>query len=328
MSKRLQISVVERPSVATAGTWWFSTSQSAHLGFGFTRLAIGALLATASVFKGSQLLDGVPLEMTSGLPPWTMWVIAAFEASLAFWLVSGMFKAVASVVTMVTFGSFAAYSLLRIWHGDDSCGCFGQISLSPWVALFVDVAVFAVLAICARPRVRVSCCSGDYTAVSESRRVPGLSRIAMPCLLLIASGGMALLLNELESASALRVASARTVDPEEWVGRRLSVLDECELPSELASGDWMVLVYRSDCEKCRQAVAHMDRSFGEAVSQGPSRAGAALLDVSSGAATFVGVPPEVVYCHMCSSVRFNIRRTPFLLRMKDGVVASCTDVVL
>ena len=48
---------------------------------------------------------------------------------------------------------FAVFNLRAGWIGRASCGCFGQLSVNPWYAFGIDLAILLIL-ILARPQLK------------------------------------------------------------------------------------------------------------------------------------------------------------------------------
>ena len=42
------------------------------------------------------------------------------------------------------------------------------------------------------------------------------------------------------------------LEPKTWVGKRLSILDNINIGGQLAKGEWLVVLYREDCPRCRE----------------------------------------------------------------------------
>jgi len=76
-----------------------------------------------------------------------------WEIVLALWLRSGYRPLGAWVAAVLTFSAFAVVSGYLGLIGQASCGCFGAIKASPWVAFGVDLVALALLGI-ARPDFR------------------------------------------------------------------------------------------------------------------------------------------------------------------------------
>jgi hypothetical protein len=105
---------------------------------GLVLLVAGGLKAHALVFHpltpGSPLLT-LPMEQ----------LLCVFEVLLAVWLISGWQWPLAWLAAVGTFAVFAAGSAWLAWQGHSSCGCFGQVPMSPTYTLAIDLAVLALL---------------------------------------------------------------------------------------------------------------------------------------------------------------------------------------
>lgn len=104
-------------------------------------ITAGVVLLLASVAKGLALAETNinPSKLS------TDWLLSltgsAFELFLGVWLVAGVFPRTVRVLTLITFLSFAAISLYKISIGAESCGCLGNIHLSPRYVFLFDLAV-------------------------------------------------------------------------------------------------------------------------------------------------------------------------------------------
>jgi len=92
---------------------------------------LGLLLLTAAVLKGHELLT-VPVA-NRGLWTWRPLLIfqVEFEVALGFWLLSGIFKRLAWLATLLCFGLFCCVTLYKALTGATSCGCFGTVHVNP-----------------------------------------------------------------------------------------------------------------------------------------------------------------------------------------------------
>ena len=101
-------------------------------GYVAIRVFLAAILISAAVLKGYQLATGPVLG--TGLFSSRILLIAVveFEWLLGVWLITGLFPKWAWRVTLGCFVLFACVSLYKGLSGDASCGCFGQVEVSPW----------------------------------------------------------------------------------------------------------------------------------------------------------------------------------------------------
>lgn len=118
---------------------------------------LAALLLTAAVLK----LNGLAVDPVGRMGLFTMpafqIAVVEFELFLAAWLLWGKRPLDSWATALGVFAIFTAVSAYEGWIGRASCGCFGQLSVSPWYAFGIDLTVLVAL-ILGRP---------DLTAVSH-----------------------------------------------------------------------------------------------------------------------------------------------------------------
>jgi hypothetical protein len=103
------------------------------------------LLAAAGLKFAGLAVDPVGRMGLFSAPAFGVGVVE-FEVFLAFWLLWGKRPAGSWAVALVVFLTFAGVSAWQGWIGRASCGCFGRLSVSPWYAFGIDLAVvFALL---------------------------------------------------------------------------------------------------------------------------------------------------------------------------------------
>ncbi|MBN2513122.1 MAG: hypothetical protein JXB18_09315 [Sedimentisphaerales bacterium] len=111
----------------------------------------GLMLIIASIMKFHQLLTEPILGWKEG----GLWESYEFflvqiplELSLGIWLVSGLFRKAAWLVGTLSFLGFIVITAYKMHIGDESCGCFGQVHVRPWITLsFIDIPFFLLLVI-------------------------------------------------------------------------------------------------------------------------------------------------------------------------------------
>ena len=152
------------------------------LSYSFVSRSLGILLLAAAGLKLNGLaIDPVGRMGLFTLPAFQIAVVE-FEIFLAVWLLWGRLPLGSWATALGVFTVFAGVSAYQGWIGRASCGCFGQLSVSPWYAFGIDVAVLLALML-GRPDLQsvrqqppVSCClqacNGDPTCESNCMQVP------------------------------------------------------------------------------------------------------------------------------------------------------------
>jgi hypothetical protein len=104
---------------------------------------ISVLLLTAAALKAYAFGKGHSLPILSS-PRWQMGLME-IEILLGLWLFAGVFMRIVCIAGTVFFASSAAVSLYLVAVGQPSCGCFGLVQVSPWLAFAIDVSATVAL---------------------------------------------------------------------------------------------------------------------------------------------------------------------------------------
>jgi hypothetical protein len=104
-------------------------------------LIAGVMLSSAAVLKIYQVES---IDQSSLIDRWLhSWIsvtsLATIEFIIAAWLISGIFPTVARYVSIILFSTFSVVSITKALDGEVSCGCFGVVTISPWIMAVVDI---------------------------------------------------------------------------------------------------------------------------------------------------------------------------------------------
>ena len=177
----------------------------------------------------------------------------AFAPSFSSWF--------ATLIVFSVFLVVASYSMLT----GISCNCFGNL-LPPWVSVVIDVIIVGMSCISKPP---VGTVHSDYSHANErlsNGTLNAISRMRSKSIyqLLLGTGtGTTLALIGLWGAAGRVFEASRDSDSLEFLladsleGKRWPI-DRSFAPQleELESGNWLVLIIRSDCVHCRTIVAN------------------------------------------------------------------------
>lgn len=166
---------------------------------------------------------------------------AAAEVGLALWIFSGIFKRTAWLVTMGSFVVFLGLTLHRAFIGAESCGCFGNVEVDPWVTIFaVIVPVLGLLLFCRNKEWK-------WFGMGSFRYF--IVWLALGMTIVLGTFGY-LMANEPPEETQ----NYAVLQPENWQGETFGLLDQIDIGEFLAEGKWVVLLYRHDCEVCHEAM--------------------------------------------------------------------------
>jgi hypothetical protein len=106
---------------------------------------LAVLLLAAAVLKLNGLVADPVSRMGLFTAPSFQIAVIEFELFLAAWLLWGKRPLGSWATALTVFTIFAGVSAYQGWIGRASCDCFGQLSVSPWYAFGVDLAVLVAL---------------------------------------------------------------------------------------------------------------------------------------------------------------------------------------
>ncbi|MDR3108275.1 MAG: hypothetical protein LBU65_01130 [Planctomycetaceae bacterium] len=111
----------------------------------FVRFFIIAVLLTAATLKAWQLATEPVLGEVLLHSRLLNVLVVEFEIFFSFWLITGLLPKLTRLASIVLFLIFALMSLLKAVTGETSCGCFGAVTVNPWITSVFDITVVGLL---------------------------------------------------------------------------------------------------------------------------------------------------------------------------------------
>jgi hypothetical protein len=257
---------------------------------------LGLLLLAAAVAKLSSFREWVPSDSRGAIPAALKLALVGYEIVLGFWLFSGIGTRWALKTAAVTFLVFAGATLGMVAHGTRECGCFGALSVPPWVTFWIDVAALT---------------AALFAILGEHRGFR--ARVLLTAFSIAAAG----------FGTALVIAPSRPSPQASEAGATWPPSGAVDLAADLSKGRWVVLLYDSSCHRCESLAA----SYAQEASEWDTRGKAcklALLDANDPDNPETGLASEAV-------VRGRLLKTslypssPLLLLLDQGRVLAVRD---
>jgi hypothetical protein len=289
------------------------------------RLFLGFLLLLAATLKSNSLI--------SESAQWGVMdsAVVIVEMALAAWLFWGAYSRVLWRISLIVFGLFALYSLWNALHGEMTCGCFGAVTVSPWVSLGIDLLA-VVLLLKFPPSLDVPtiedhpCLGGRYSFVRRHMRLATGPTVAI-ALGMIMFGVVKTRWSQLPFAIAPAndlSSTIRVFTPSEWIGSPLPLLYDIDIGERLRQGEWTVVLYRRDCPTCQRLLArHTTVSYHATSSPASpdSPTCIAFIELPSLGERLTSQPKSPQSCLEFGKVRWNHRwvvPTPLVLSIRSG----------
>jgi thiol-disulfide isomerase/thioredoxin len=235
---------------------------------------LGLLLLTAAVLKAHELLT-VPVA-NKDLWSWRPFLIfqVEFELAMGIWLLSGLFRPLAWLASLLCFSSFCCVTLYKALTGAVSCGCFGVVHVNPWITLLV-IDLPAVIALgLFRPHpafapllsfLRSLAFTGiggresiRHVVAELAKPMPSLPRLAATAVLGLSALGLTTPIPALHVPATVTV-TYEVLEPKTWVGKELPILKYIDIGEKLRKGTWLVLLYHHDCPDCQKAIPQYEQ---------------------------------------------------------------------
>ena len=313
--------VLEQIETARVGCWRWGHWSAAWV------------LLFAAFMKWEQL--PVIERMGTGLlrNPWLLACQIIVESALALWLLSGLFPLWSRRAAIAAFSLFTLVTAYKALAGAESCGCFGQFQVNPWITLALDLTILAALACkCLDHPLRWRHADTEQRPALQQRlRVSVPSWLASPHWRLgFAMAGLAMVVSltlwrmpamaALPAPGGITFASGLAIlEPEKWTGQPLPILDYLEGDkSDLASGAWSLIIYSNDCDHCRQFVP---QAVAEATSSGAQYAFVELPPFAPPGAELIPVSAGLKLLRLSDKQEW-FAQTPILMQMQNGCVTS------
>jgi hypothetical protein len=218
----------------------------------------GLVLIVATVLKIHHLLTE-PIISKGFWESWEFFLIQIpLELGLGIWLVCGLFKKAAWVVSVLSFGLFIVVTLQKGLIGAESCGCFGRVHVNPWVTLSVfDIPLFLGLVIF-RPR-------GYKLLPPPWPSAKHFFGVAIPTFIVIGAIIPVLIFNKPPD----RTDKYEVIRPKEWIKKEppgekqiseeWSMLKYIDIADSLRSDIAIVVFYNTECDVCDDAIPLYDQ---------------------------------------------------------------------
>jgi len=249
------------------------------------RIFIGLVIMTAALMK-AHMLSTTPILGDGPLNArWFNIIVVEFELVFGIWLLVGLMSKVTWIVTIGSFTTFAGVSFYKAFVlQETNCVCFGDaISINPWYTTAFDLIVVGLL-ICFRPHGILFQWRAFLSEMSELKRFKRVGIAVVVWMLLAVPMTHAIMSVKTNDLAELGIEfigadGKKTILllPEGWVGKELPLISRFVQPNDseiLKQGTWNVLLAQSDCPKCQEMKADLERrnAKGIAIVVIPSRA--------------------------------------------------------
>ena len=233
--------------------------------FGFTqfRFVVAGILLLAAGLKAYQLATAPlpPVVQGSVFTPllellndrYFLMLVVVGEILFALVLIAGFWQQWTWLLSLLGFSVFTLVSMMKGLSGESSCGCFGSITVNPWITLGLDLVIVACLLVF-RERLDWSFPPLDHKKVSAV--LLSWLILALPTMYwMLAFKTVSLSENHREI-----IGQSVTLEPMNWLGKTFplnGLLDAEVLPHDWGQGEWIVLLHHRGCSMCEELLREL-----------------------------------------------------------------------
>ncbi|MDR2439727.1 MAG: hypothetical protein LBE12_10220 [Planctomycetaceae bacterium] len=300
-------------------------SPNNRFGFGQLRFIITAVLFFAAGLKTHQLAT-VPLPPPIQGSLFTplleflnhrglLILVTEIEILFALFLCSGIWRRWTWLVSLFCFSAFSLISAMKGLSGEGSCGCFGIVTVNPWITTTIDV-IFVTFLIVFREHSSFS----FKFSVNEKRKL--IFVLIFWFVLGIPSLFTMLSLKQVHVSlgTKMTVANGRkkiVLEPEKWIGKNFPLISRFEPSANneiLKQGTWTVILIHADCPKCRKLITEMEKK---------TTINVAIIDIPS--CTPAVLPKTSLPIFKLDENNDWFVSTPCILKLSHGICISVNE---
>jgi hypothetical protein len=295
-------------------------SDSRH----FVRYLVALVLFAAAGLKAYQLATGPlpPPVHGSFFTPLLdllnhrslMMFVVEMELLFTLVLVFGICQSWSWLLALLGFTAFTLVSLIKGLSGESSCGCFGILTVNPWITASFDMVIVILLLIFREPLPK------KFQLIAEDRKY---LKITLAIWIFLSVPVLAAMLSLQIRTHATLGTETTTVDgqkaiqlqPSKWLGKNFPLFDRLATQADyefLKQGNWTVILTHAECPKCRSLLADLQKEAADHV---------AVIEVpeyNSGQS-----PPTSFPFFKLDTENAWFVDTPCIIRLSDGL---CADV--
>jgi hypothetical protein len=283
--------------------------------------SIAGVLLLASALKAYYLISGPILKTGLLTSKWFLIPTIELELIIALCLLLGILPRHTRRLAITVFCIFLATSLYQAVIGRSTCGCFGEVHVSPWLTGTIDALAIVAL-ICWRPSEE-----GEARLRLARRgwmRTGLVSGILLGSVVLTA-GALPLKHGQINDDGLISRQGVILVEPSKWLGKRMPLLPYVKTTDNLAAGTWTVLLIHSDCPKCQAVLPTYEEMARDWKERGvSSRVVVVVVPAGRPQGARDRIPPQDSSCThgRLSDEREWFVQTPTVIKLDEGTVVE------
>jgi hypothetical protein len=243
---------------------------------------------------------------------WFNIFVVEFELFFGIWLIFGMLPKLTWLMSIGLFFLVSIISFHKAVSGETSCGCFGNVTVNPWITMTFDLCV-VVLLVCLRFNKKYPEKLDREFFYQYNLRLILWAGI---CVLLGSSayGWITQKTYErLENIGQVLESNIVQLEPESWIGREFPLRDYVIDGQKMMRGKWIIMFSRHGCSDCETIKTKLLKNKDQNIML-------AFLDITAMAATN-NSPIIAQNFQIVPEINW-IMATPVIIELSEGIVQN------
>lgn len=231
----------------------------APIGNRYVELVLALVLLAAAILKTHQLFSN-PAATFPGTVHSKAVLICLIESELllAIWLLIGGLDRSRLICTATCLCIFAAVATYEALHSARSCGCFGNVKVSPIITATFDISAVIALWLTRAALSRVE--RPTETPPSRRRITIGASLALLGTVALWTANFVHHHpIGNRQLAIGNDQPQLIVLTPTDWLHKPFPLFDDIDNSAPMRHGRWLILLYHHDCDSCVQAIPNYQR---------------------------------------------------------------------
>jgi hypothetical protein len=299
--------------------------KTMRFGFSQLRFIIAVILLFAASLKAYQLatVPLPPLVHGSIFTPFLeilnnrglLMFVVETEILFALLLLSEVWRQWTWLISLFCFVAFFIVSVMKGLSGESSCGCFGIVTVNPWITALYDTIIVIILVVFREP------INFDFKLSILNRKK--LIIVLMLWFVLAIPVLFAMLSLKQQPHATLGTEFISFDDkpmivlkPETWISKQFPLTTRFvqQINIEiLEKGNWTVILIHNDCPKCLQLISDLERTAENI----------AIVEIPSGS-TAVSLKTPFPYFKLDENNDWFVT-TPYIVKLSDGICVSVNE---
>ncbi|MDR2755321.1 MAG: hypothetical protein LBC20_06405 [Planctomycetaceae bacterium] len=185
------------------------------------------------------------------------------KVEIIFYNIFGLLPKLTWFASIGLFSIFSIISFYKAVSGETSCGCFGAVTVNPWITMTFDLVITGLLMICL-PKNDIFYKKMFWRELAGLRQKDKIITVLVIWLVIASTITYAIFSVSKTDFGHLGVEfvgldgkKVLLLTPEKWIGNEFPLIpyiEKSDIIEHFKNGYWTVILFSHSCEKCKKTL--------------------------------------------------------------------------